>query len=87
MKIINAKNLLGLGVLAGASLVLSCGGGGSSGNGYTQNGYYTLNATMTVANPPVYSVSPSYTIPIDTWNVNLNLTYLTHQHHQTLMPL
>jgi hypothetical protein len=37
MKIINVKNLLGLGVLTGVSLVLPCGGGGSSGNGFTQN--------------------------------------------------
>ena len=51
MKIINAKNLLGLGVLTGASLVLSCGGEGSSGNGFTQNGYYTLSANA-YANPP-----------------------------------
>ncbi|WP_459892264.1 hypothetical protein [Hydrogenobaculum acidophilum] len=76
MKKINLKSLLAISLFTGTSLVLSCGGGGSSSNGYTQNGYYTLNATMTLANPPAYSVGlPSYTIPIDTWNVNLNLAY------------
>ena len=70
------KNLLGLGVLIGASLVLSCGGGGSSGNGFTQNGYYTLSANA-YANPPIYSVitSPSIAIPQDTWNINVSLDY------------
>ena len=103
MKTINLKSLLTVSLFAGASLVLSCGGGGSSSNGYTQNGYYTLNTTMTLANPPVYSIISSssvipsgtscsvnnsvtscttnnivlisYTIPMDTWNVNLNLAY------------
>ncbi|PMP92934.1 MAG: hypothetical protein C0170_01610, partial [Hydrogenobaculum sp.] len=103
MKTINLKSLLTVSLVAGTSLVLSCGGGGSSSNGYTQNGYYTLNATMTLANPPVYSIISSssvipsgtscsvnnsvtscttnnvilisYTIPMDTWNLNLNLAY------------
>jgi len=76
VKIINAENLLGLGVLIGVSLVLSCGGGGSSGNGFTQNGYYTLSANA-YANPPIYSVitNPSIAIPQDTWNINVSLDY------------
>jgi len=55
---------LGLGVLTGASLVLPCGVGGSSGNGFTQNRYYTLN-TNAYANLPIYSVitNPSIAIP------------------------
>jgi len=75
MKTINAKSLLTVSILAGTSFILSCGGGGTSSNGFTQNGYYTLSANMTVANPPVYSVNTDYSIPQDVWNININLTY------------